>query len=396
MGGVVMDFKERILTAMNHEEPDQVPVMGLIMDPATVNQIKGKKPIDFVGMLKKPILKHVIRGVLNTNWYWTRMYTGNFADAVEGALKLGFDANWTICTLMKLNKDSEASLGMAFHDAFGRVWEVDADDDGNMMINYSRALCPTEEEWEAWVEKKAPLFETSVKNVRNFHKKLAAKYGDRIMPMGYAAPGVFENSWQPIGFVNFTRFVYQKPEFVKRVIDFHTDLYIKHLEAVMECGIEVVLGGDDLGQKTGPLMRPELVDKLYGDSYRRISELVHKQNKKLVWHCCGNIYAFLDYFVDWGFDGIITMEPTAGMDLGKVREQIGHKLVLIGNLDVSYLMVQGTQQEVEDAVKKAIADAAKGGGYILSTSHSHPDVDATRLKWMVDAAHKYGKYPISI
>jgi len=34
-----MDFKERILTAMNHEEPDRVPVMGLIMDPATVNQI---------------------------------------------------------------------------------------------------------------------------------------------------------------------------------------------------------------------------------------------------------------------------------------------------------------------------------------------------------------------
>ena len=84
------------------------------------------------------------------------------------------------------------------------------------------------------------------------------------------------------------------------------------------------------------------------------------------------------------------------MDLGKVREQVGHKLVLIGNLDVAYLMVRGTRQEVEDAVKKAIKDAARGGGYILSTSHSHPFVDATRLKWMVDAAHKYGKYPISV
>ena len=39
-----MDFKERILTAMNHEEPDQVPIMGLIMDPATVNWILGKEP----------------------------------------------------------------------------------------------------------------------------------------------------------------------------------------------------------------------------------------------------------------------------------------------------------------------------------------------------------------
>jgi uroporphyrinogen-III decarboxylase len=51
-----MNFKERFLTAMNHEEPDQVPVMGLIMDPATVNKILEKKPADFVGMLQKPVL----------------------------------------------------------------------------------------------------------------------------------------------------------------------------------------------------------------------------------------------------------------------------------------------------------------------------------------------------
>jgi uroporphyrinogen decarboxylase len=84
------------------------------------------------------------------------------------------------------------------------------------------------------------------------------------------------------------------------------------------------------------------------------------------------------------------------MELGRVREQVGHKLVLIGNLDVSYLVVKGTQQEVEDAVKKAIRDAARGGGYILSTSHSHPTVDPVRLKWMVDAAHKYGRYPLNL
>ncbi len=61
-----------------------------------------------------------------------------------------------------------------------------------------------------------------------------------------------------------------------------------------------------------------------------------------MWHSCGNIYALLDKFVEWGFDGLITMEPTAGMDLGKVREQVGHKLALVGNLDVSYLLVRGT------------------------------------------------------
>ena len=391
-----MTFKERILTAMNHEEPDQVPVMGLIMDPATVNQILEKKPTNFVGMLQKPVLGNQIKALLNTNRFWNKMYYDNSAGALQGAIKLGFDANWTIYALMKMNRDAQASLGWSWYDPYGRVWDLGADADGNMTVNYSRALCDTEEKWEAWVEKRATLFETMIRNIASFHKKLVDNYGERIYSIGYAAPGIFENSWQPIGFVNFTRFVYQKPEFVKKVISFHTDLYIRNLDAVMKSGVEVVLGGDDLGQKTGPLMRPDLIEKLYGESYRRVADFVHRQKRKFIFHCCGNIYALLDKFIEWGFDGIITLEPTAGMDLGKVREQVGHKLVLIGNLDVSYLMVKGTQQEVEEAVKKAIHDAARGGGYILSTSHSHPTVDPIRLKWMVDAAHKYGKYPIAV
>ena len=46
-----MDFKERILTTLNHEEPDRVPVMGLIVDPATVNQVLGTRTADFIGLM---------------------------------------------------------------------------------------------------------------------------------------------------------------------------------------------------------------------------------------------------------------------------------------------------------------------------------------------------------
>jgi uroporphyrinogen decarboxylase len=122
------------------------------------------------------------------------------------------------------------------------------------------------------------------------------KYGDRILPIGYAAPGIFENSWQPMGFVNFTRLVYQKPDFARKVVAFQTDLYLKNIEAVTKSGVEVVLGGDDFGQKTGPMLRPELIEKLFGEGYRRAVDLVHKQDKKYVHHSCGNIYQLLDKF----------------------------------------------------------------------------------------------------
>ena len=389
-----MDFKERILTTLNHEEPDCVPVMGLIAEPATSNSILGRQPADIASMLIDPEMRGQIKDIINSSW--PELVYGNFADALEAAIKLGFDANWTTYTSMEVIEDTRARQGLACHDIAGRAWEMTGKEDGNIVMNYTHGLCPTEKEWDTWVEGKKHLFDEFTKNVAEHHRKLADSYGDRILPIGYTSTGIFESTWQCMGFVNFTRYVYQKPDFIRKVIDFQTELYLKYLEAIMQSGVEVVMGGDDLGQKTGPIMRPDLVEKLFGESYRRVSELVHRQNKKLIWHSCGNIYAFLDKFVDWGFDGVFTLDPTAGMDLGKVREQVGHTLVLVGNLDVSYLLVRGTYEEIEDAVKKAIRDAAKGGGYILSPSHSHTSVDPTRLKWMVEAAHKYGKYPISL
>lgn len=86
----------------------------------------------------------------------------------------------------------------------------------------------------------------------------------------------------------------------------------------------MVLGGDDPAQRTGSMLSPDMVEKLYGESYRRIAETVHRQNRKFIFHSCGNIYRLLDKFIDWGVDGIITMEPTVGVELGKVREQVGH------------------------------------------------------------------------
>jgi uroporphyrinogen decarboxylase len=380
-----MDFRERILTALNHEEPDRVPVMGLIIDQSTSNKILGKPPPDIASILINPELKSEITNIMNSTW--NEILYGTFSDALEAAVKLGFDAHWTIFISMQAIETLESKPGLACHEIWGRAWDICADEHGNIVMNYTHGLCTNEEEWEAWVEAKKPLYDELMKNVAYHHKRLADSYSDRILPIGYTGMGIFENTWQSMGFVNFIRYVYQKPEFLRKVIAFNTELYLRYLDAIMESGIEVVMGGDDLGHKTGPLLSPDLIEQFFGNSYRQVSELVHRRNNKLIWHSCGNIYAFLDRFVEWGFDALLTLEPTAGMDLGKAREQVGHKLALIGNMDVSYLLVRGTREEVEEAVKKAIEDCQ---------THSHSSVDPTRLEWMIEATHKYGKYPIRI
>ena len=385
-----MEFEERILTTMDHQEPDRVPVMGLIMDPTTVNLILEKKPTNIIPQLKKPILKNIIKSFMNNDRFFYKFYYKNTKNAMEAAIKLKFDANWTIYSQMKLKNETQSDLGIVWHDLAGRVWELSTYHTGNMIAGYTRGSLPTEEKWNDWIERNHDSYATFLNYAGKFHKALVNEYRDKIYPIGYAGSGPFENSWQPLGFTNFAKYIKKKPNFIAKVIEFYTDFYIKYLDAVCKSGPKIVMGGDDIGHKTGPLMNPITFNELYGESYKKISDFVHKKHKKIIWHTCGNIYEFLDYFIEWGFDGIITMEPTAGMDLGKVRKKVGHDLVLVGNLDVSYLLVNGTKEEIQSAVKKAIKDAAKGGGYILSACHSHPKVDPLRLKWMVEAAYKYG------
>ena len=61
-----MNFKERVLTALNHEEPDRVPVLGLI-NQALSNQILGKQPADVGSMLGNAELRSGIKDIMNSN-----------------------------------------------------------------------------------------------------------------------------------------------------------------------------------------------------------------------------------------------------------------------------------------------------------------------------------------
>jgi len=57
------------------------------------------------------------------------------------------------------------------------------------------------------------------------------------------------------------------------------------------------------------------------------------------------------------------------------------------------LLCNGTTEQVESAVRRAIEVAAPGGGYILSDSNSlHPGVDPENCIAMFEAAKKYGLY----
>ena len=203
-----MDFKERLLTTFNHEEPDRVPIMGLIIDPTTSNLILDKKPQDLAKLLKRPVLKGIVKTAMNKNGVWYNFFLKQIRDCLDSSIKLGFDANWAIYTKMMVQKDPSSKLGMVFHDLNGRVWDIGTDKLGNPLIGYTRGLCTTEEKWDDWINEKEPLFEKFLKNMENFYKTIVDEYSSKIYPICYPGSGPFENSWQPMGFSTFAKYTF--------------------------------------------------------------------------------------------------------------------------------------------------------------------------------------------
>jgi uroporphyrinogen decarboxylase len=112
-------------------------------------------------------------------------------------------------------------------------------------------------------------------------------------------------------------------------------------------------------------------------------------------HNDGNLWDVLDDLVDTGINGFHPVERAASMDLQKVKTRYSGKLCPIGNINNKTTMVTGTPEEVEAEALECLKIAAPGGGYILATDHSlHDDIPIENIQTYIEAARKYGTYPL--
>ena len=111
-------------------------------------------------------------------------------------------------------------------------------------------------------------------------------------------------------------------------------------------------------------------------------------------HTDGDITSQLDFIVKSGFDGLQCLEPPF-VDPVLVKKKVGDKLCLSGNIDTKHVLVNGTKEEVEQAVEVAIKAMGHGGGFMISPANFHPGISVERLEWMIESANRLGVYPLS-
>ncbi|MHB1356948.1 MAG: uroporphyrinogen decarboxylase family protein [Anaerolineae bacterium] len=195
------------------------------------------------------------------------------------------------------------------------------------------------------------------------------------------------------GLERVLEWMYTEPDLVHALFTRVADVNERIIRNAIRGGAEVIVLGDDYASNQAPLFSPTHFNQFVRPHLARMVAAIHDEGARVVKHTDGNIWPIIEAIVSTGIDGLNPLEPVAGMDLGQVKAEYGARVCLIGNIDCGELLSHGTIEEVEQAVRTALAAGMPGGCYMLSSSNSiHASVKPENYRAMVDAGKRWGKY----
>lgn len=214
---------------------------------------------------------------------------------------------------------------------------------------------------------------------------LVAGTADGTFPVGHA-------TWLSL----FIRSLYAKPGLIHRLFQESTRRAEETIKALVDSGAEVIIGGADWGYWKGPFISPKHFREYILPSLRRHAEACHKLGVPFIKHTDGNMEAVKEMFLrESGIDGYHAIEPRAGMDISRLKQEYGDKVCLLGNVDCAHTLVFGSVKDVVAETKQCIQAASPGGGHVLSSSNSiHTGVRLCNFLTMIEVGKRYGNQTI--
>jgi uroporphyrinogen decarboxylase len=388
-----MRAQERVLKAINHEEPDQVPSFEISIDNLNIcNHFGVKYGYQDVGKL----LKRIYYLVLGNKNLLTKI-SNKFSKpglAVKPAMKLykkiglDFGPVWLGYYPLYYEKNG-------FIDETGRLMHFKKNPSDNMdILYYIGGTLKSFEDYESFppLDPDNPVREAVFKMTKDIEKK----YNGKI----YFVPGIFglmEPAWQGFGLEIFSRLLAQ-PKHIKKIFDDRGKFAVKMIKRIIDWGESgSIMMGDDYGYKAGLLMSPRNYRKYLLPWLEQICKTAHKGGVKLLLHSCGDIYQIFEDIIKCGVDAIHPIEPTTAnpdYDIFKLNQKYGDQITFIGNVSPMDLAVK-EPEFIREYTKKLIREIGPGGGFILSSGHSiNPAVKLENFLAMEETLKKYGRYPL--
>ena len=157
------------------------------------------------------------------------------------------------------------------------------------------------------------------------------------------------------------------PDLVERLVATMNERLVLYIQACCQKGVRHFwMGGSE---HCGPgVARPSLFRRLVTPYDKRIVAIIHEHGGTVNYHTHGKLKDILDDIAEIGVDVMSPIESGLRGDvtLAQAKARVGDRICLKGNLDDMAFLFSASEAEVRAAAQDAIAQAAAGGGYILS------------------------------
>jgi uroporphyrinogen decarboxylase len=353
-----MNSKERVLMALNHEEPDRVPMdlggrQTTLMIPA-YERLKA-----YLGYADIPtkIMSHI----------WQTAY-------IDEEILRHFSID---CRHIRpKNKAFAPQKPFAEEEVFTDAWGVGRKISGgyaNLCKHPLQHAVNIEDiEKHPWPDPDEEFDYTGLRE----HAQALYNQGEYALVGCMGSPGnTFEQAWYIRGLSEFFLDMGMRKDMahaiLRKVVDHrkrNAELYLKEVGEYLD----VIQVADDLGSQNASLMSPVMYREIIKPYQAELIEHIKKFTKAKVYHhSCGSIVNLLDDMIEIGIEILNPVQATAvGMESDKLKERFGDKLVFWGGIDTFEVLPNGSVDDVKAEVRKRITDLSSNGGYVLGSVHN--------------------------
>ena len=356
-----MNSRERILTVLDHKEPDRVPIGEWGIDHDHVSKILGR------------------------HTYWRNrkdstmaLWEGRRDEVVESEKvdyaelidKLDYDVipvhlvaskNY-ICEYPPKKIDDGV-----WQDSKGNIFKYASSNDSIMNMTKPPAKDDVTEQEIADLIERIPDFDTGEFELID---SMCKKYG-RSKMIVFRGVNLDDTALSLFGGDTIHRLMVTvlNPEGVKRAMEYALTYNIKLIKACAKRDIGVIMGGRDYGNSTGCIESPKTIHDLYMPYHKRFNTEVLKYDMIPFLHCCGCVWDIMDDIVDAGYKAYQSIQATAGMNWAKLKKEYGDKLTLWAGVQCETL-IEGSPEQVEQEVQSGLDVLMPGGGFIFGSTNS--------------------------
>ena len=160
--------------------------------------------------------------------------------------------------------------------------------------------------------------------------------------------------------------IYEQPEFLEELLSLISRWNRRRLEITLDAGPDLVI--KRAWYEGTEFWSPDAYRRYIAPILKKDVELAHQHGAKFGYILTSGTMPVADHILWAGPDALVGIDPVQGKgtDLETVRDRLGGKLCLWGGVNGCITVETGTEQDVREAVDRAIDFLGGTGRFILS------------------------------